>query len=104
MARIWGKLIWSAAVVEAFAVAATVAYLGLRAEPAGAEMSAAAAGCEQTIATQREGVDDPIVCTMRGDVYYHRRSCRYAGSRRIVMPLSRARIHHRPCSRCKPPH
>lgn len=101
MARIWGKLIWSAAVVEVFAVAGTVAYLGLRAEPAGAQMSV---GGEPAIASQQTKVDDPIVCVMRGDRYYHRRSCRYVASTRIAMPVSRAQIHHRPCPRCKPAH
>lgn len=98
MARVLRILICAAAVLECAAAVAMGAYLGFREKPA------AGVPCSHQAVAARSGQpDDPIVCTMRGDPYYHRRSCRYVQqSSRIAMPRSRAQLHHRPCSRCKP--
>jgi len=104
MAKVLEKVIWPAAVVEAVAVVFTGAYLALRDRPASAGPVSCAASSPEPVVTGEKGqADEPIVCTMRGDIYYHRRSCRYVRSGRIATPLTRARVHHRPCRRCKPP-
>ena len=99
MAKLWYRLIWSAAAVEFVAAAALPAYLGLRARSAAGREACAT----QTVTAREDQPDDPIVCTMRGNRYYHRRTCRYVRPAKIAMPLSRAQLHCRPCSRCKPP-
>jgi len=99
MTRVWYRLIWSAAVLECVAAAGLVVYVCLRAKPAAAIEPRAT---EAIVAQQQ--INEPIVCTMRNDSYYHRRSCRYLSSSKIAMPLTRAQLHHRPCNRCKPAH
>jgi len=100
MMRVWYRLIWSAAALEGVAAAALVVYLCVRAKPA----TAIEPRATQAIVAGRHQKNEPIVCTMRTDSYYHRRSCRYLSSSKIAMPLTSAQLHHRPCSRCKPPH
>ncbi|UCD52672.1 MAG: hypothetical protein JSW27_08550 [Phycisphaerales bacterium] len=100
MARFLRILIWSAAIIECVAAAALGAYVIVREKPGGRVEPCAT----QAVTARKDQVDEPIVRTTRGDRYYHRRSCRYVRQSKIAMPLSRAQLHHRPCSRCKPPH
>ena len=102
MAKVLYKLIWPAVIVECVAVVATAAYLGFRERPVSASPCQVPSRSEAVAAEPCER-PDPIVCTTRGNRYYHRRSCRYVRSSKIAMPLSRAQLHRRPCSRCKPP-
>jgi len=99
MTRALRFLIWTAAILECIAAAALGAYVMVREKP-GARIEPGAA---QTVTARKEQVNEPIVWVVRGDRYYHRRSCRFVGRSKIAMPLTRAKVRHRPCSRCKPP-
>ena len=105
MMKVLERLIWPVAMVECVAIIATGAYLGLRNRPAAARVGQCETICSsQASAAGQCEKDEPIVIVVRGDRFYHRRSCRYVGSSKRAMPMSRAWLHHRPCSRCKPPH
>jgi hypothetical protein len=97
MTKVLHKLVWSAAIIECVAVAATAAYLVRRGQPPEAPSQCQASPTRQSVTAE------PIVATARGDRYYHRRSCRDLSSSKRFRPLSHAQQRHRPCARCKPP-
>ena len=100
MTRALRFLIWTAAILECIAAAALGAYVVVREKP-GARIEPCAA---PAVTVRKEQAVEPIVCVMRGDRYYHQRSCRYVRRWKIAMPLTQTKVRHRPCSRCKPPH